>query len=200
MLIKGESLTLPITLLKNINMKKILALQFPYTKHFKHDSFRTERRAVGMICFSCCDQGKNHWAKIMKNTLRASMGYVSVSVIKKEWCPTIFLQLPKLLKISLHFWGGYLNFWRLECELFQAGVACCLLFMPQLLYCEFRQNTNSPWNLPQTSRFRLRDTHHLLQDTLKKHLRGVSLCSVYTYRDRLSGNICSSLYKDTSQR
>lgn len=103
----------------------MLALQFPNTKHFKHDSFRTERRAVGTIHFSCCDQSKNRWVKIMETTLRASMRYVSISVIKKEWCPTFLQQQqPNLLKISSNFWG-LLKF--LKVRMWTLSGRCCML-------------------------------------------------------------------------
>ena len=65
----------------------------------------------------------------------------------------------------------YLNFRKLECKFFEAGVACCFVFAPHLLCCEFNQNTNSLWNLPQTSRLMLRDKCKLLQDTLVDNTR-----------------------------
>lgn len=65
-------------------MKLIPALQFSLTNHSRQSFPTLERRAVGRIPFTCCDQWRNHQAALTENALRAKMWCISVSVIKKN--------------------------------------------------------------------------------------------------------------------
>lgn len=71
-------------------MKLIPALQFSSTNHSKQGSLTLERKAVGRIPFTCCDQCKNYQAALTENAIRAKMWYISVSVIKIQWSSILF--------------------------------------------------------------------------------------------------------------